>query len=68
LTKEARTVRVVLMRAALRRRSVYYALSAVTLVGGVLVLTAVDAPEWAVIAYVIAVWAVLMYVLRWRTS
>lgn len=55
------------MRDALRRRPVYYALSAVTLVGGVLLLKAVDAPEWALVAYLIAVWAVLMYVLRWRS-
>ncbi len=55
------------MREALRRRSVYYALSAATLVGGVLLLKAVDAPEWALVDYLIAVWAVLMYVLRWRS-
>ena len=55
------------MREALRRRSVYYAVSVVTLVGGVLLLKTVDAPEWALVAYVIALWAVLMYVLRWRS-
>jgi hypothetical protein len=55
------------VRDALRRKSVYYALSVVTLVGGVLLLKAVDAPEWAVVGYLIAVWAALMYVLRWRS-
>jgi hypothetical protein len=55
------------MRDALRRRPVYYALSVVSLVGGVLLLKAVDAPEWALVGYLIAVWAVLMYVLRWRS-
>ena len=54
-------------RRLLRRKPVYYALSTGTLVGGVLVLTALNASESVVVAYVIAVWAVLMYLLRWRS-
>jgi hypothetical protein len=57
----------ILVRKALRRKKIYYAVSTGMLVGGVLLLTAVDAPEWAVVAYVVAIWALLMYVLRWRS-
>jgi len=51
----------------LRRKPVYYTLSTGTLVGGVLLLTALNASEYVVVAYVIGVWAVLMYLLRWRS-
>jgi hypothetical protein len=54
------------LRAALRRRPIYFAVSTAVLIGGVAVLTAAGAPEWLVIAFLIVLWAALMYVLRWR--
>jgi hypothetical protein len=54
------------MRKALSQKPVYFGLSTVTLIGGVLGLSAANAPEWTVFAYLIALWATLMYLLRWR--
>ena len=54
------------LRAALRRRPVYFAVSTAVLVGGVAALTVAGAPEWLVIVFLIVLWAALMYVLRWR--
>jgi hypothetical protein len=66
LAKSDRVRQAVRVRKALRRKSVYYALSTGTLIGGSLLLTFVNAPEWVLFAYLIGLWAVLMYVLRWR--
>ena len=41
------------VRDVLRRRAVFYAVSTVALVGGVLLLTFANAPQWAVVAYLV---------------
>lgn len=54
------------VKAALRQRPIYYAFSALLLLAGVALLSALDAPKWLVIAFLIAAWATLLSLLRWR--
>jgi hypothetical protein len=56
-----------LVRNLLRRKPARWAIYSGTLVGGVLLLTAVDAPEGVVIGYLIALWVLYMFLLRWRS-
>ena len=56
-----------LVRTLLRRRPARWAIYSGTLVGGVLLLTAADAPESLVIGYLIALWVLYMFLLRWRS-
>ena len=67
MAKRAQMRQAQLMRNLLRRKPARVALYAGTLVGGVLLLAAADAPESVVIGYLIALWALYMYLLRWRS-
>jgi hypothetical protein len=54
------------MRNAVPPRPIYRVASMLALAGGILLLAAVAAPLWAVLAYMLAFWVFLMYLLRWR--
>ncbi len=56
-----------LVRNLLRRKPARWAIYSGTLVGGVLLLTAADAPESVVIGYLIALWVLYMFLLRRRS-
>jgi len=56
-----------LVRNLLRRKPARWAIYSGTLVGGVLLLTAADAPESVVIGYLIALCVLYMFLLRWRS-
>ncbi|MFL5935325.1 MAG: hypothetical protein ACJ744_15755 [Gaiellaceae bacterium] len=58
--------RIARIRASLRRKPIYYALSTAVLVGGAALLTVVNAPEWLFLTFIVGLWAGLMYLLRWR--
>ncbi len=62
-----RCAKLQLVRNLLRRKPARWAIYTGTLVGGVLLLAAADAPESVVIGYLIALWALYMYLLRWRS-
>lgn len=53
-------------RAALRRRPIFFAVSTIVLFSGAAILTVANAPEWVFVAFLLALWASLMYLLRWR--
>jgi hypothetical protein len=54
------------MKRALQQKSVFAAVTIAAFVGGALVLTALNVSEWVFFGYIVAVWATLMYALRWR--
>jgi hypothetical protein len=54
------------MKQALQRKGVFAAVTIALFVGGARALTALNVSEWVFVAYIVAVWAALMYVLRWR--
>jgi hypothetical protein len=54
------------MRNAVPPKPIYRVASVLALAGGILLLTVVAAPLWAVLAYILAFWGLLMYLLRWR--
>jgi len=56
-----------LVRNLLQRKPARWAIYSGTLVGGVLLLTAAGAPESVVIGYLIALWVLYMFLLRWRS-
>jgi hypothetical protein len=57
-----------LPRTTLRERFIRYVIFSALLFGGVLLLGLVSAPSVVLIAYIVAVWALWMYLGVWRKS